>query len=148
VLELTGERMSDRQRRGRSTGLNLSAHALLPCDRDELYHRLDRRFDAMLDEGLLEEVRGLHARGDLRAELPSLRTVGYRQLWSHLDGQWTLADAVAAAKKATRHLAKRQLTWLRSEPALEWIGGVESRQLAPIKSVLCDAASTRRAGSL
>jgi tRNA dimethylallyltransferase len=120
----------------------------MPFDRDEHYRRLDRRFDAMLDEGLVEEVRTLHARGDLNPHLPSLRTVGYRQFWAHLDGRLTFTEAVAAAKKATRNLAKRQLTWLRSEPALDWIAGIENPQLAPIKSVLCDAASARRAGSL
>jgi tRNA A37 N6-isopentenylltransferase MiaA len=55
----------------------------------------------------------------------------------------TMTEAVAAAKRATRNLAKRQLTWLRSEPAIPWIGGLEDRQLAPIKSVLCDAAARR-----
>ena len=148
VHELTGERMSERQSRGRVTGLRLSTHALLPFDRDELYRRIDRRFDAMLDEGLVEEVRTLHARGDLNPDLPSLRTVGYRQLWAHLNGRLTFTEAVAAAKKATRNLAKRQLTWLRSEPALDWIAGVENPQLVPIKSVLCDVASARRPGSL
>jgi tRNA dimethylallyltransferase len=148
VHELTGERMSDRQSRGRVTGLKLSIHGLLPWGRDELYSRLDRRFDAMLDAGLLDEVRSLHARGDLDSDLPSLRTVGYRQLWAHLEGRLTFPEAVAAAKKATRNLAKRQLTWLRSEPALQWIAGVENSQLAPIKSVLCDAASPSRTGSL
>jgi tRNA dimethylallyltransferase len=148
VHELTGERMSDRQSRGRVTGLKLSIHALLPWGRDELYSRLDRRFDVMMDAGLLDEVRSLHARGDLDPDLPSLRTVGYRQLWAHLEGRLTFSEAVAAAKKATRNLAKRQLTWLRSEPALEWIAGVENSQLAPIKSVLCDAASPSRTGSL
>ena len=148
VHELTGERMSDRQSRGRVTGLRLSTHALLPLDRDDLYRRLDLRFDAMLDDGLVEEVRSLHGRADLNPDLPSLRTVGYRQVWAHLDGRLTLSEAAAAAKKATRNLAKRQLTWLRSEPALDWIAGLERPQLAPIKSALCDAASARRAGSL
>ena len=79
----------------------MSTHALLPFDRDEHYRRLDRRFDAMLDEGLVEEVRTLHARGDLNPHLPSLRTVGYRQFWAHLDGRLTFTEAVTAAKKAT-----------------------------------------------
>ena len=88
----------------------------------------------------LAALNGLGARDVL--------TVGYRLLWAHLEGRLTFAEAVAAAKKATRNLAKRQLTWLRSEPALDWIAGVENPQLAPIKSVLCDAASARPAGSL
>ena len=148
VFELTGETISDRQRRAEGTGLRLSAHVLMPLTRDELYQRLDRRFDAMLEAGFLAEVRTLHGRGDLDPELPSLRAVGYRQLWAHLDGRLPITDAVVAGKRATRNLAKRQLTWLRSEPSLPWIGGLEDQEVAPIKSVLCDAASARRAGSL
>ena len=143
VFEVTGETISDRQRRAEDTGLRLSAHVLMPLTRDELYQRLDRRFDAMLEAGFLAEVRTLHGRGDLDLELPSLRAVGYRQLWAHLDGRLPMTDAVVAGKRATRNLAKRQLTWLRSEPALPWIGGLEDEDVAPIKSVLCDAAAAR-----
>ena len=143
VFELTGETISDRQRRAEGTGLRLSAHVLMPLTRDELYQRLDRRFDAMLEAGFLAEVRTLHGRGDLDPELPSLRAVGYRQLWAHLDGRLPMTDAVVAGKRATRNLAKRQLTWLRSEPALPWIGGLEDQEVAPIKSILCDAAAAR-----
>lgn len=143
VFELTGETISDRQRRAEDTGLRLSAHVLMPLTRDELYQRLDRRFDAMLEAGFLAEVRTLHLRGDLDPELPSLRAVGYRQLWAHLDGRLSMTDAVVAGKRATRNLAKRQLTWLRSERALPWIGGLEDQEVAPIKSVLCDAAAAR-----
>jgi tRNA dimethylallyltransferase len=143
VFELTGETISDRQRRVEGTGLRLSAYVLMPLTRDELYQRLDSRFDAMLEAGFLAEVRALHGRGDLDPELPSLRAVGYRQLWAHLDGRLPITDAVVAGKRATRNLAKRQLTWLRSEPALPWIGGLEDQEVAPIKSVLCDAAPAR-----
>jgi tRNA dimethylallyltransferase len=143
VYELTGETISARQRGAAGTGLRLSVHALMPCPREELYRRLDRRFDQMLEAGLLEEVRRLHRRGDLAPELPSIRSVGYRQLWAHLDGRLAFADAVAAAKRATRNLAKRQLTWLRSEPAPAWIGGLEERHIAPIKASLCSAVAER-----
>ena len=148
VFELTGEPMSERHRRVKGTELRLSAHALMPFDRDELYRRLDGRFDAMLEAGFLEEVRSLHARGDLHPDLPSLRAVGYRQLWAHVEGRLTLSESVAAAKRATRNLAKRQLTWLRSESAIDNIGGLEDQGLAPIKSVLCDVAARRPAGTL
>jgi tRNA dimethylallyltransferase len=92
--------------------------ALLPPDRARHGGLLAQRFDAMLAAGLLDEVRALHARGDLHGELPALRSVGYRQLWEHLEGRSTLAEARELAIVATRQLAKRQLTWLRSEPAL------------------------------
>jgi tRNA dimethylallyltransferase len=74
----------------------------------------------MMDMGLLQEVRRLHARGDLHATLPALRLIGYRQLWAHLEGAIGLDDAIAQAITATRQLARRQLTWLRAEPGAEW----------------------------
>jgi tRNA dimethylallyltransferase len=93
--------------------------ALLPADRAALHERLAARFQQMLAEGFLDEVRGLRERGDLHAELPAVRAVGYRQLWSHLAGECQLDAAVEAGIAATRQLAKRQLTWLRREPDVE-----------------------------
>ncbi|MFC4253627.1 tRNA (adenosine(37)-N6)-dimethylallyltransferase MiaA [Sinimarinibacterium flocculans] len=92
--------------------------ALVPDDRAHLHRRIDQRFDLMMDAGFLDEVRRLHARGDLRAELPAVRAVGYRQLWAHLDGACTLDEAIERGKAATRQYAKRQLTWLRGESRL------------------------------
>jgi tRNA dimethylallyltransferase len=74
----------------------------------------------MMELGLLAEVRRLYERGDLGPEQPSVRAVGYRQLWEHLDGRCDLQEAARRAVVATRQLAKRQLTWLRAEPAAEW----------------------------
>jgi len=90
--------------------------SLEPSDRLALHARIAQRYQAMLDHGLLEEVARLHARADLHLGLPSMRCVGYRQLWEHLDGKLSLESAVEQAIAATRQLAKRQLTWLRSEP--------------------------------
>jgi len=90
--------------------------SLEPSDRLQLHARIAARYGAMLEAGLLEEVRQLHARGDLHIGLPSMRCVGYRQLWEHLDGRISLETAVEQAIAATRQLAKRQLTWLRSDP--------------------------------
>ena len=89
--------------------------SLEPRDRGWLHTRIAQRFAAMLDAGLVDEVRGLRARGDLRADLPSMRAVGYRQAWAALDAGdlSALADTGSAA---TRQLAKRQLTWLRAMP--------------------------------
>ena len=75
----------------------------------------------MMAQGFLSEVDALHRRGDLHAALPALRAVGYRQLWAHLAGALSLAEAVARAIAATRQLAKRQLTWIRSDATLERI---------------------------
>jgi tRNA dimethylallyltransferase len=95
--------------------------ALNPPERGELHARIAERFRQMMRDGFLEEVARLRARGDLSAGLPSMRAVGYRQLWAHLDGAFDLATAVARGTAATRQLAKRQLTWLRAEPGLAWL---------------------------
>ena len=92
--------------------------SLEPTDRAWLHARIAERFAAMLDAGLLQEVRGLRARGDLHANLPSMRCVGYRQAWQALDTNETPPrdSLLALGSAATRQLAKRQLTWLRSMP--------------------------------
>lgn len=91
---------------------------LLPPERATLHAAIGERFQQMMDAGFLDEVRQLKARGDLNKELPSIRAVGYRQLWEHLGGECSLTDAVERGIIATRQYAKRQITWLRSEPAL------------------------------
>jgi tRNA dimethylallyltransferase len=90
--------------------------ALVPGDRAALGRELEARFESMLAAGLVDEVSALFARGDLHAELPSIRSVGYRQLWDFCSGQTGLTEARRLAVTATRQLAKRQLTWLRGEP--------------------------------
>jgi tRNA dimethylallyltransferase len=89
---------------------------LEPQDRAWLHERIAQRFDAMLAAGFLDEVRALRARGDLHPALPSMRSVGYRQAWEALDGQFPLESLRERGIAATRQLAKRQLTWLRSLP--------------------------------
>lgn len=91
--------------------------ALLPGDRTVLHARNAQRFDAMLDAGFLNELRRLRARGDVTAASNSMRAVGYRQLWQHLELALPLEEAVARAKAATRQLVKRQLTWINGDPA-------------------------------
>ena len=95
--------------------------AVCPARREWLHQRIALRFDRMLDEGLVDEVRALRARDDLTPQLPSMRSVGYRQIWQYLDGECDLATARERAIAATRQLAKRQLTWLRKWPDLHWI---------------------------
>jgi tRNA dimethylallyltransferase len=136
VLELTGERLSRLQKLASPASLALAAFALVPDDRAALYVRIDLRFQSMMDAGFLDEVRALQARGDLDPELPSLRSVGYRQLWSYLDGACSLDEAVAEGRRATRNLAKRQLTWIRSESAWRLLRSLDNEELAPIDRVL------------
>lgn len=90
--------------------------SLEPTERGWLHRRIEQRFDAMLAAGFLDEVRRLRERGDLHAELPSMRCVGYRQAWEALDGAWPLDSVRERGMAATRQLAKRQLTWLRGMP--------------------------------
>ncbi|HEX9707710.1 MAG TPA: tRNA (adenosine(37)-N6)-dimethylallyltransferase MiaA [Steroidobacteraceae bacterium] len=122
VIELTGAPISAQQRedlRGAASTADLRI-VLAPADRAGLNGRLSARFEEMMRRGLLEEVRGLHAREDLHPGLPSMRLIGYRQLWEHLEGGATLAAAAEKAVIATRQLARRQLTWLRAEPDASW----------------------------
>jgi tRNA dimethylallyltransferase len=95
--------------------------ALLPSRRGLLHERIAQRFHAMLDRGLVGEVEGLKRRGDLKPDLPSLRTVGYRQVWEYLTGNLNYNGMVERAIVATRQLAKRQLTWLRHYPGVHAI---------------------------
>ena len=99
--------------------------ALVPADRAALHRRIAARFQAMLAAGFLDEVRALKARGDLHPDLPSIRSVGYRQAWDYLDGRVSRQEMSERAIAATRQLAKRQLTWLRSWPGLEILPGDE-----------------------
>jgi tRNA dimethylallyltransferase len=94
---------------------------LAPRERAVLHERLARRFEAMMAAGFLEEVRRLHARADLSARHPSMRAVGYRQLWAHLAGEYNLEEAVSRALAATRQLVRRQLTWMRAERRGQWL---------------------------
>lgn len=145
VLELTGERMSDLQQKAAPAPLRLARFALMPFEREALYRRIEERFDAMVAAGLVEEVRRLRERGDLPAELPSMRAVGYRQVRAFLDGHVTLEAAVEAGRRATRNLAKRQLTWLRADPGVRWIRSLAEAELVPISDVLRGICG-RRAG--
>ncbi len=95
--------------------------ALTPRRREILHQRIERRFEAMLKEGLIEEVEVLYRRGDLHPGLPAMRAVGYRQVWQYLDGLLEYNAMKAAGIAATRQLAKRQLTWLRGWKDLHWL---------------------------
>ncbi len=90
--------------------------SLEPLDRSLLHQSIAARFEQMLEVGLVQEVQKLYARGDLHTDLPSVRCVGYRQIWSMLEGEIDLPQATEQAIAATRQLAKRQITWLRSLP--------------------------------
>ena len=113
---------------------------LAPSSREALGERIRRRFLGMLEGGLVDEVKTLRARGDLDEHLPSMRAVGYRQVWRHLEGEYTFEEMVERGVIATRQLAKRQLTWLRREQsALSYL----SEDKALLQSVLRDVLDGR-----
>ena len=132
VVQLTGVPLSEWHRRQSvalsDTGQGSAAAfpytpcclALAPASRALLHDRIAVRFRAMLEAGLVEEVARLKARGDLHRELPAIKAVGYRQVWDYLDGRYSYDEMVERGIIATRQLAKRQFTWLRGWPGLEW----------------------------
>ena len=119
VYRMTGSTLSALQR-GEKEPLPFSVrgYALVP-ERAELHRKIEQRFDAMLRAGLINEVEELRKRYELNADLPSMRAVGYRQAWSFLEGQIDENTLREQGIAATRQLAKRQTTWLRSLPGLE-----------------------------
>lgn len=120
VYELTGIPISEWHAETKlfDIGSNLLKLALIPDDRAVLHQRIEKRFDQMLVEGFMQEMHHLFERKTLHAELPSMRSVGYRQAWKFLEGEYNEREMRERAIIATRQFAKRQLTWLRSETDL------------------------------
>ena len=120
VYMLTGRPLTELQKiEANADRPRVLALALVPEQRSDLAVRIEQRFDSMVAAGFLAEVEQLRARGDLAPDMPSMRAVGYRQLWAHLDGEYGWAEARRRAIVATRQYAKRQLTWLRGDPQCE-----------------------------
>jgi len=118
VFELSGESMSSLLAKEIENDLPCRPVkiVLTPADRALLHRRIEQRFQIMLEQGFVAEVEGLRQRGDLHAELPAIRAVGYRQVWEHLEGQLDYDAMIERGVIATRQFAKRQLTWLKHEP--------------------------------
>lgn len=134
VFRVSGKPMSAWQTGG-SGGVqdayNWIQIAVAPQERSLLHQRIETRFDKMLELGFIEEVAALRGRGDLHEGMPSMRAVGYRQVWQYLSGECDLATMRERGIAATRQLAKRQLTWLRGWHGLSWVNiqGVEGKVL-------------------
>ena len=113
--------------------------AIAPAQRQILHERIAQRFRAMLEQGFVREVEALRSRSDLHAGLPSIRAVGYRQVWGYLDGELSRDEMVERGIIATRQLAKRQFTWLRGWDGLHWLDSLAcdnlSRALKYLQSV-------------
>src|SRR5690606_1586795 len=104
--------------------------AIAPAQRQILHDRIAQRFRAMLEQGFVEEVETLRSRSDLHAGLPSIRAVGYRQVWEYLDGELSRDEMVERGIIATRQLAKRQFTWLRGWDDLHWLDSLACDNLS------------------
>src|SRR5699024_7893875 len=127
VFELTGETLSCLQNRPRRElfPYPLAKWVIAPRDRSWLHARIDTRLRQMLAQGFVYEVVRLRAREDLRADMTSMRAVGYRQVWEYLDGLYGYETMIERGIAATRQFAKRQFTWLRSEKDAEWFASEE-----------------------
>ena len=139
VYRVTGQSITKLQQERVSVfaDVNLIEIALAPLERSGLHTKIELRFRAMLEAGFVEEVRRLYERGDLSPEHPSMRAVGYRQLWRYLAGVSSLNEATEQAIVATRQLAKRQMTWLRRRTAAHWVDSMRPEVARTIITALC-----------
>jgi tRNA dimethylallyltransferase len=143
VHELAGVPMSQLFAAGRqpASGYRFIKIILAPYDRAILHERIARRFQVMLDRGFVDEVQRLRARGDLHADMPSMRAVGYRQAWSYLEGNLSASEWVERAVIATRQYAKRQMTWLRGERSAHWVDPLGDNPLATVLNLIHRAST-------
>ena len=132
IYEITGRTMTElwAEQEKQKPAFPIISLAVMPEDRAELHDRIQCRFDIMLDQGFEEEVRLLWERGDLDMQMPSVRCVGYRQMWEYFAGTWDYDTMKFKGVVATRQLAKRQVTWLRSWENLTWMD-THDRKLLP-----------------
>jgi tRNA dimethylallyltransferase len=141
VQAVTGEPISAHQARTRSPlDRDFVVTALIPADRARLHAALDARFVRMMEAGLPAEVDRLWARGDLSDENPAVRAVGYRQLWAQRAGSYPLDTAVERAQAATRQLAKRQMTWLRSMDGIKVFDPHDAQSFVGVRDTLVAAS--------
>ena len=127
VFYISGKTMTElTQQQGEGIPYDILQFAIAPQERTVLHQRIEQRFHKMMDLGFEQEVRALFSRSDLHSELPSIRCVGYRQMWEYLEGKTSLDEAVFKGICATRQLAKRQITWLRGwSNELTWLDSLE-----------------------
>jgi len=131
VYELTGQAMTDywKKQKREKFPFDLFKIALYPEDRQFLYKTINQRFEMMLEEGLINEVKGFYERGDLNLNMPSMRAVGYRQVWQYFEQELNFQAMKSKAMTATRQLAKRQLTRLRAEQDVTWFSMQDKKLL-------------------
>ncbi len=127
VYRISGKSLTElTQDKGDAFPYRVKQFAIAPADRAILHDRIEQRFMQMLDAGFEQEVKELYKRGDLHPDLPSIRCVGYRQMWDYLDNKIDYQEMVYRGIVATRQLAKRQLTWLRGWQDVIWLDSLQS----------------------
>lgn len=137
VFRISGKTMTElTEIKSSSIPYRLLQFAIAPEKREILHQRIEQRFDQMLQTGFQQEVEKLKARDDLHLDLPSMRCVGYRQMWQYLDGEIDVAEMRYRGIVATRQLAKRQLTWLRGWPDLHWIDSFDENKFNKVKELI------------
>lgn len=132
VYRITGISMTElTKRKGETLPYKVHQFAIAPSDRKVLHQRIEQRFKIMVEQGFVDEVRKLYERGDLHLNMPSMRCVGYRQVWEFLDGEHDFEEMVYRGIVATRQLAKRQMTWLNGWENVTWLetGSQDNLQL-------------------
>ena len=142
VYTISGRPLSELWRMAQAEALpyRLLKLAVAPPERATLHRRIAQRFAQMLEQGLVGEVEALYRRGDLHEALPSIRCVGYRQVWQYLAGELSRDEMSEKGIAATRQLAKRQFTWLRSEDRLHWFSTFDGKLLEKVLKLLDDSA--------
>ncbi|UYU31561.1 tRNA (adenosine(37)-N6)-dimethylallyltransferase MiaA [Siccibacter colletis] len=129
VFFISGKTLTDlTQTSGDALPYQVHQFAIAPASRELLHQRIEQRFHQMLASDFEAEVRALFARGDLHTEMPSVRCVGYRQMWSYLEGEISHDEMVYRGICATRQLAKRQMTWLRGWKEVHWLDSEQPQQ--------------------
>ena len=137
VFKLTGKTLTQLTKvKGKKLEGDILQLAIAPKERTTLHDRIALRYQQMVDLGFEDEVLKLKSRGDLHDKLPSMRCVGYRQMWQHLNGEFDHDEMIFRGVCATRQLAKRQLTWLRSWPDLNWLTTDNKVNLAKVLTLL------------
>lgn len=142
VYQLTNKSMTELTKiKGDTLDGDVLQFAISTTERAELHQRIELRYNIMLEQGFQQEVEKLKQRSDLHEELPSIRCVGYRQMWQHLNGEFDYDEMIFRGVCATRQLAKRQLTWLRGWPNLTWLTTNDETNLQQILSCLAKLKS-------
>ncbi|HCH70656.1 MAG TPA: tRNA (adenosine(37)-N6)-dimethylallyltransferase MiaA [Colwellia sp.] len=144
VFRLTGKTLTQlTEIKGTKLTGDILQFAITPQERSTLHARIERRYQQMIDQGFEQEVIKLKARSDLHENLPSIRCVGYRQMWQYLNGEFDHKEMVFRGVCATRQLAKRQLTWLRSWPNLHWLTTNDKTNMSQVLSLVSKCSQSQ-----